>query len=621
MKYAKKFLASMLSVLLLAGSLSTPAAFSSSAAGGLPANVIVGYWHNFDNGSTKTQLGDVHPEWDVLNVSFMETQGDRCTAKFAPDTDVYPQNGEEMMKEDIKELQAKGKKVVISLGGQNGSILLNSAEQRDTFLKTSMAVIDEYGFDGFDVDLEGSSITITGSDSLEKLSTPIQVNLNYILHQYVATYGSDFIITMAPEHPYVQGGSIAWGSPWGAYLPLLNNCRDILSWIHPQYYNNGIDYEGVSGFSAASLIKCSEMLIEGFDVATGERFEGLKPSQVAFGVPASQSAAGSGQLSISAYKEALTTLLQKYPDYRGVMTWSTNWDEKQNNNGFVLGMRSVINQYGDVTFGFGSVTADKKTVNAGDAVTFKASVKNPEGSVQYKFDLYKDGKLISAGSYGSSDKFVYTTADAGEYYVSVTAKDSKGTEVSGKSDVVKAVIGELIITETSCNASGIVETGKKITFNAKSTGGLAPVEYNFVIYNGSEIAAQSGYKAQQSFEFTPSKGGEYQGVVTVKDSKGNTNSKTFAKFFVKQALSAEDITVTKSGSSTTYTIKTSGGTGGTGGNRYSFYVYSGGVVYAKQVRGSSISFTASSAPAGAYTVRAYVEDSEGNKAAVSKAVK
>ncbi|MBQ6570449.1 MAG: chitinase, partial [Clostridia bacterium] len=209
MKMLKKTLALALCVLMLAGCMTWSVSMSSSAAvSGLPTTLIVGYWHNFNNGSTTTKLANVHNDWDVINVSFMETEGDRCTAKFAPDTDVYPSNGVAQMKADIQTLQSKGKKVVISLGGQNGSIGLGSTAARDTFLSTSMAIIDQYGFDGFDVDLEGSSITISGSDSLTNLSSPIQVNLNYILHYYVAHYGSDFLITMAPEHPYVQGGSL-----------------------------------------------------------------------------------------------------------------------------------------------------------------------------------------------------------------------------------------------------------------------------------------------------------------------------------------------------------------------------------------------------------------------------
>ncbi len=46
-------------------------------------------------------------------------------------------------------------------------------------------------------------------------------------------------LTMAPEHPYVQGGMVAYSGIWGAYIPLINEVRDTLDLLHVQLYNNG----------------------------------------------------------------------------------------------------------------------------------------------------------------------------------------------------------------------------------------------------------------------------------------------------------------------------------------------------------------------------------------------
>jgi chitinase len=64
---------------------------------------------------------------------------------------------------------------------------------------------------------------------------------------------------------------------------------------------------------------------------------GLSPSQVGLGLPASTSAAGSGYVSPTVVNNALDCLTKgtgcgsfkpskTYPDLRGAMTWSTNWD-------------------------------------------------------------------------------------------------------------------------------------------------------------------------------------------------------------------------------------------------------------------------------------------------------
>ncbi len=89
---------------------------------------------------------------------FGETGGDRSTVEFSP---VYGTDAD--FKSDISYLKSKGKKVVLSIGGQNGVVLLpdNAAKQR--FINSIQSLIDKYGFDGIDIDLE-SGIYLNGND-------------------------------------------------------------------------------------------------------------------------------------------------------------------------------------------------------------------------------------------------------------------------------------------------------------------------------------------------------------------------------------------------------------------------------------------------------------------------
>ncbi len=54
---------------------------------------------------------------------------------------------------------------------------------------------------------------------------------------------------MAPETAYVTGGSITYGSIWGAYLPIVKKYADNgrLWWLNMQYYNGSM--YGCSGDS------------------------------------------------------------------------------------------------------------------------------------------------------------------------------------------------------------------------------------------------------------------------------------------------------------------------------------------------------------------------------------
>ena len=64
----------------------------------------------------------------------------------------------EDFKQDIKDLQAKGKKIVLSIGGYEGYFSLTSKQAVDQFVSDIKGIVDEYGFDGIDIDLEQSSV-------------------------------------------------------------------------------------------------------------------------------------------------------------------------------------------------------------------------------------------------------------------------------------------------------------------------------------------------------------------------------------------------------------------------------------------------------------------------------
>jgi hypothetical protein len=87
------------------------------------------------------------------------------------------------------------------------------------------------------------------------------------------------------------------------------------------------------------------LVLQGFNVNNNSAyfFPPLRPDQVVIGVPSSQGAAGSGQISNAGLQQAFTTLKNKYPNIRGIMSWSINWDALQNNNSFVISNRTYLN--------------------------------------------------------------------------------------------------------------------------------------------------------------------------------------------------------------------------------------------------------------------------------------
>ena len=302
--------------------------------GTLPKHALVGYWHNFTNPAGDTfPLGQVSDDWNVVVVAFADNAGSGNVA-FNLDKNA---GGEAKFIADVAALKAKGKKVVLSLGGQDGSITLNNASDVSHFVDSLYAIILKYGFDGIDLDLESGSGVSIGAPIINNLVTGVK--------QLKAKVGPSFYLSMAPEHPYVQGGYISYGSIWGSYLPIIDGLRDELTVLHVQYYNNG---GFTSPYSTATLnegtvdalVAGSMMLIEGFTTSygTGWTFKGLRPDQVAFGVPSGPRSAGRGFVTAQVVSDSLNCLTKlqscgsikpakAYPDYRGVMTWSINWDK------------------------------------------------------------------------------------------------------------------------------------------------------------------------------------------------------------------------------------------------------------------------------------------------------
>jgi chitinase len=325
------------------------------SGGELPAHALIGYLHaSFANGSGYTRMADAPDSWDVINLAFGEptsvTSGDirfsLCPASECPNVESIAD-----FKAAIKAKQAAGKKVLISIGGANGQVQLSTTAARDTFVSSVSKIIDEYGLDGLDIDFEGHSLSLnTGDTDFRSPTSPVIVNLISAIKTLKAKYGSDFVLTMAPETFFVQLGYQYYGSgPWGgqdpragAYLPVIHALRDDLTLLHVQDYNSGsimgLDNQYHSMGGADFHIAMTDMLLTGFPVAgdTTKVFPALRPGQVAIGLPASTQA-GNGHTTPAEVNKALDCLTKKvscgsyqthgtWPSLRGLMTWSINWD-------------------------------------------------------------------------------------------------------------------------------------------------------------------------------------------------------------------------------------------------------------------------------------------------------
>ncbi|ARP72046.1 chitinase [Streptomyces pluripotens] len=282
--------------------------------GSLPKHAVTGYWQNFDNGATAQKLSDVPSAYDIIAVAFADATSTPGAVSFNLDSADLGGYTVDQFKADIKAKQTAGKKVVISIGGQNGTVSINDSTSAANFANSVYSLMQTYGFDGVDIDLENGLNATYMTQALRSLS---------------AKAGSSLIITMAPQTIDMQSTS-------NSYFQTALNIKDILTVVNTQYYNSGsmlgCDGKVYSQGSEDFLTALACIQLEG----------GLSPSQVGLGLPASTKAAGSGYVSPTVVDNALDCLTagtncgtfkpsKTYPDLRGAMTWSTNWDAASGN--------------------------------------------------------------------------------------------------------------------------------------------------------------------------------------------------------------------------------------------------------------------------------------------------
>ncbi|MBT2390905.1 glycoside hydrolase family 18 protein [Streptomyces sp. ISL-1] len=290
---------------------------SGSGGGGggtVPKHAVTGYWQNFNNGATVQKISDVPANYDIIAVSFADATGTPGGVTFNLDSAGLGGYTVDQFKADIKAKQAAGKSVIISIGGQNGTVTINDSASATNFANSVHSLMQTYGFDGVDIDLENGLNSTYMTQSLRSLSSKA---------------GSKLVITMAPQTIDMQSTS-------NEYFRTALNIKDILTVVNMQYYNSGsmlgCDGKVYSQGSVDFLTALACIQLEG----------GLAPSQVGLGLPASTSGAGSGYVSPAIVNNALDCLARgtncgsfkpsrTYPSLRGAMTWSTNWDAKSGN--------------------------------------------------------------------------------------------------------------------------------------------------------------------------------------------------------------------------------------------------------------------------------------------------
>ncbi|KAK9462013.1 glycoside hydrolase superfamily [Lipomyces oligophaga] len=247
---------------------------------------------------------------DIIVLSFLTTffgEGNLPEINFASAcSDGSYFDGTELLEcptiaDDIVTCQANGKKIFLSLGGASGSYGFSNDSEAETFATTVWNLFgggesDTRPFgdsvvDGFDLDIEGGSSTGYAT---------FVTQLRTYMDEYAGT--KQMYISGAPQCPMPD--SFLTDAMTSSYF----------DFYFVQFYNN---YCGVDQWTASAT---SDFNFDSWDTFAQTQSYNTD-AKVYLGVPASDSAAGTGYVDIDTLTSIISQLQSTYSSFGGVMMW------------------------------------------------------------------------------------------------------------------------------------------------------------------------------------------------------------------------------------------------------------------------------------------------------------
>ncbi|CAI0449795.1 unnamed protein product [Linum tenue] len=280
---------------------------SCSAAGGVAI-----YWGQNGNEGTLSETCATG-KYAYVNIAFLNNFGNGQIPELNLAGHCNPaSNGCQGVSTGIRDCQARGIKVMLSLGGGIGNYSLASRADAkgvaeylwNNFLggKSSSRPLGDAVFDGIDFDIEAS--TLYWEDLARYLSA------------YCKRGRRKVYLTAAPQCPFPDrnlGNALNTG---------------LFDYVWIQFYNNPpCQYSSGSG-DINSL------------VSSWNRWTtSIKAGKIFLGLPAALQAAGSGYVPPDVLTSQILPLIKKSPKYGGVMLWSRYWDLQ---NGYTSSIQKSV---------------------------------------------------------------------------------------------------------------------------------------------------------------------------------------------------------------------------------------------------------------------------------------
>ncbi|VEA63650.1 Chitinase D precursor [Serratia plymuthica] len=448
---------------------------TADAAAAMPdlsgKKILMGFWHNWLAGAsdgykqgkfTNMDLTDIPPEYNVVAVAFMKGEG---IPTFKP----YNLSDAEFRRQ-VGVLNSQGRAVLISLGGADAHIELKTGDE-DKLANEIIRLVETYGFDGLDIDLEQSAIGAANN------KTVLPAALKKVKTHYAAE-GKNFIVSMAPEFPYLRTN--------GTYLDYITALEGYYDFIAPQYYNQGGDgiwVDEANGGKGAWITQDNDAMKEDFlyylteSLVTGTRgYTKIPATKFVIGLPSNNDAAATGYVvNKQAVYNAFARLDTKGLSIKGLMTWSVNWDNGKSSAGVAYNWEFKTRYAPLIQGGVAppqpgkpdAPTALNATALTSTSLTLNWTAAGSTYPISH-YAVYRDGSAIGqTGGLSLQDSGLLPST---QYSYFVTATDSQGnTSLPSSALAVKTADGgtppDPGVTEWQSNHN--YKAGDVVTYKGK----------------------------------------------------------------------------------------------------------------------------------------------------------
>jgi stage II sporulation protein D len=276
-----------------------------------------------------------------------------------------------------------------------------------------------------------------------------------------------------------------------------------------------------------------------------------------------------------------------------------DFDDKKELTFIVYGAPSLSN-----------LTLSKTQVFVNEPVTADVSIQGGSGSSLYKYEIIKDGSIISTRDFSSDKQFTFTPSQSGSYVVNSYVKDALSTKAFDIETSKNISVYDYLTIASLTKDSEDVITGDTVSFSTSVSGGSGNgVSYKYVVMQNGQTISTRDFSSISTFTFTPDAAGFFEVTVYAVDALSGKeyDAASNMSFEVKDRVSITSLTADKSTAFANSTITVNASATKTDA-LYKFVVSKDNAVVLIQDYSalSSLSFTA--ALAGNYTVTAYAKD-------------